>query len=244
VFWCSGIHKDGLVLSAIGVILYCCFRLLTKGVSLKYIFVVVFSGLIVFALRNYLLFAFLPPLGCWILSHYFPRRQRAIFFAMYLCIIITILAAPLAFPGADLSSYIVNKRQEFLHLPAGSLVDTTSLSPGAASMISFFPKAIDMAFLRPHLSEIKNISYVAALIENLIFVGLIVVFAVTVRKGAEVPAVILCMATFAISVLVICGYTIPITGAIVRYKSVVLPLLVTPLICMIDLSQIRKRTHL
>jgi hypothetical protein len=243
LFWCSGIHKDGLVLSATGLVFYSCFRLMTKRFSLKYLLIIVISCLTIFSVRNYVLLALLPAILCWLVSHYIPKRKATIFAALYFLLLVVVLFAPLIFPGVDLLTYIVNRRQEFLHLQAGSLVETTPLQPTPVGFISFLPNALDMAFLRPHLQEIKSVSYLAAIIENFILAGLIAAFVLIVRKVTEAPAVILCMVTFAISVLILCGYTIPISGAIVRYKSVVMPLLVTPLICLIDFSGFRKNRH-
>jgi hypothetical protein len=39
---------------------------------------------------------------------------------------------------------------------------------------------------------------------------------------------------FGLSLLMIAGYTITFSGAIVRYRSLVLPLLITPMLCNID----------
>jgi hypothetical protein len=136
--------------------------------------------------------------------------------------------------------YLSLKQGEFLQLSANSAVHTPLLTPNFTGFIKLLPHAIDMAFFRPHINEFKNLSYLPAITENIFLIIILVLSAICYRKRSTVPPVVLCLFAFSITVLLICGYTIPFTGAIVRYRSLALPLLITPLLCMADFSIIRK----
>jgi len=244
LFWCSGIHKDGLILSAIGVAIYCFWNLLNQKISIKYILLNLLSFLIIFSLRSYILFALIPALLCWFLSKRFGKQKALIFISVYLIGLIAFFAIPGFFPSINLPLFLSAKRQEFLQLQSGSLISDSVLSPTLSGFFSFLPEAIDMAFFRPHVTEMKSFFYVPAIIENLLLLVLITVCFLRRKTDMNITPALLCLIAFALSVLLICGYTVPFTGAIVRYRSLVLPLLVTPLLCIANFSFYTKNSKL
>ena len=72
--------------------------------------------------------------------------------------------------------YIVNKHQEFLLLNGNSVINVPPLVPTTESVIQYFPTAIDIAILRPHLAEIKNPSYALAFIEIVFYISVTILF--------------------------------------------------------------------
>lgn len=242
LFWCSGIHKDGLILSALGAGIYCCYQVIKRSFSVKYLLIILLSFILIFSLRNYVLFALLPAVFCWGLAEKYPNKKNAIFFGLYFIGLAVFFITPLIFPSLNLPLYITAKQQEFLQLSAGSEVKTDPLEPTLRGFITFLPHALDMAFFRPHPGEFKNFSYIPAIAENLLLVVLIILSIFHINKRTRIEAVVMCLFAFSISILLICGYTIPFTGAIVRYRSLVLPLIITPMLCIADFSFIKKTT--
>lgn len=240
LFWCSGIHKDGLILSAIGIGLYCFFRLLRRKYQLKHLLLILLSFTLVFSLRNYILFALIPAVLCWMLAERYPDRKRLIFVTFYSIGIICFFIIPLIIPSINPPFFLAAKQHEFLLLPGDSQVKTDMLQPTFSGFIAFLPHALDMAFLRPHPNEFKNFSYVPALVENVLLIVLIVISIVGLNKKTAIPPLVICFFSFSISVLLITGYTIPFVGATVRYRSLVLPFLITPLLCITDFSFFKK----
>ena len=236
LFWCSGIHKDGLILSATGIIIYTFNKAVRNNFSAKRIAILILCFLAIFSLRNFVLFALIPALISWWLSTKTHRNNFAIFGAVYTSGLIFLLIVSLIFPSVNFLAFTANKQHEFLLLQGGSKISLPELQPTISSFISFIPNAIDMAFFRPHLSEIKNVAYLPAFAENLLILLLLLSSVIFLNKNVLSKPVILALLFFSISILLLSGYTIPFTGAIVRYKSFVLPLLVTPLLCITDLS--------
>ncbi|WP_147203963.1 hypothetical protein [Segetibacter aerophilus] len=241
LFWCSGIHKDGLILSAIGVCIYCFYKLLKETFALKYLVFILLSFLLIFSLRNYILFALLPFIFCWIIAEKHPTHKKKIFAGIYVSGLACFFIIPLIFPSINPPLYLALKQQEFLQLTAGSQITTDPLQPTIQGFISFLPRALDMAFLRPHPTEFANLSYIPAIIETILLAVLILVSVISLSKTFKVPPIVIGLFAFSVSVLLICGYTIPFTGAIVRYRSVVLPLLITPLLCITNFSFSKKK---
>ncbi len=237
LFWCSGVHKDGLILSATGLIIYNTWLILRKGVATGSIVTIVFSLLLIFSLRNYVVIALLPFLFAWYFSNRLPQYRLIIFGGVMIAGVVLFFVVPLIFPGIDLPLYITQKQEEFKMLQGGSVVVLQPLIPSFTGFLRFLPQAIDMAFLRPHVTEIHNLSYLPAMAETLLSLLLLALALLTGRFKLPSPW-LLFLLSFSIVILVLCGYTIPFTGAIVRYKSFVLPLIITPLLCIVNWSKI------
>lgn len=231
LFWCSGIHKDGLILSAAGLIIYSFYKGFENKFTARRLFIVLLCMAALFLLRNFVFFALLPALLAWGLCEKYRGKNLIIFTAVYLLVIALFTIIPFIFPTINILAFITGKQHEFLLLEGGSKVNLPALEPDFSSFISFMPQALDMAFFRPHFNEVKSLSYIPAIIENVLFLLLLFVSISSLRKIRSEPVIVF-LFFFTISIILLCGYTIPFTGAIVRYKSSVLPLLITPLLCI------------
>jgi hypothetical protein len=239
LFWCSGIHKDGLILSATGLVVYCFCKRINERVKLKHVVLIALCLLLVFSLRNYVVFALLPALWCWYISKK-TARPISVFAVIYALGIAAFFIVPFLIPALNFPLFLANKQNEFLQLQGTSAVTSVTLQPTFRSYLSYLPEALDMAFLRPHVTEIKNLSYLPAIIENVLLLIVILLSLFFQDKKQRLTPILLFFVFFSISILIIAGYTITLSGAIVRYRSFVLPLLITPLLCMIDINRMKK----
>ncbi len=238
LFWCSGIHKDGLILSATGLLVYYFYRSITTHFSLKKMIIILLCFVLIFSLRNYVAFALLPALLSLALSEKFPTKRAGIFSVVYLAGIILFFISPLIFPSLNFPAFLANKQNEFLQLTGTSAVTTKHLEPTLNSFLSYLPTALDMAFFRPHLTEIKNVSYILAAAEVFFLIVLFILSLFLFIKKPVVPSpVILFFIFFSISIMIITGYTVTFSGAVVRYRSFILPFLITPLVCLISFKR-------
>ena len=244
IFWCSGIHKDGLILSSLGLIIYVTNKALVQGFKYKYLALGLFCLVFIFLLRNYIAIALIPAIVCWCLAHNNSAIRKWIFPLVYVTGVALFFILPYFEQSLNFPAFIAIKNQEFRLLAGGSSIDTPVLQPDVAGFARYLPTALDIAFLRPHYSEIHSPAALLAFIE-IVFSFLILVtyilFPVTGNNKAPLTAFLL---FFSISVLIIAGYTITLSGAIVRYRSVVLPLLLSPILSMIDWQKIRTKFHI
>lgn len=231
LFWCSGLHKDGLMFSCIAVIIYCFYRQLAANkIILAYFLFSLICFILLFAQRNFMAFLLLPALLAWYLCYKYPARSKLIVVSVWSIGIILFFSSPFISHKADLPQYIIERQAEFNELTGNSKIDVPPLENNLVSFIKFLPSAIDMAFFRPHVTELHNTSYLPAIAEVLLLWGAIIVSFFFKRKKATPSqrAYILFCIIFSVSFLLIAGYTITFSGAIVRYRAMVLPFLFTP----------------
>jgi cadmium resistance protein CadD (predicted permease) len=74
----------------------------------------------------------------------------------------------------------------------------------------------------------------------MIFLAILCLFYRDKSIKVDKPTILFCI-FLGLSLLLIAGYTITFSGAIVRYRSVVFPFLITPLLCAIDWKSMLKK---
>jgi hypothetical protein len=233
LYWCSGIHKDGLIFMFIAFIMYHTDKITRDGFSSKRLIYIFLCLLLIFPMRNYVSIALLPPLAAWFIAEKFKQKRWLVFCAVYLLCGIVFFTSRFINPKINLPLSVSMRQSEFLQLNGNSRIETTQLLPGLKSFVRNLPEAINHSMLRPYPTEIKNITYIPAAIEVILFTILVLLFIIR-RKNIFNHSPVLFGFFFSISILVLIGYIVPFTGAIVRYRSLLLPLLVTPLLCAVD----------
>ncbi len=239
LFWCSGIHKDGLIFSAVGMIFYWFDKCLTKGFNIQRILPIMVLLLLIFALRNYVCFALIICLIAWYIA-FKSKKNWASFTIVYSICLVAFFVLPQINKQLNFPGFIVSKQQEFKLLVGGSMVQTKNLQPSFLSFVDYLPTALQMVFFRPQINEITNKSYLPAITENLLilFVFVLLLFYKKTTNQPN-PLIIACL-FFAVTILIITGYTVTFSGAIVRYKSFVLPFLLVPISSMINFEKLTK----
>jgi hypothetical protein len=233
LFWCSGIHKDGLIFFSLALIVSHFYRLLkNKKINLSSLLTLLFAFLLLFALRSSMVVISLPALLVWFLIYYYPGKTKRIIIVTYsLGILLFFLSAKIA-PAINLPQYVIEKQKEFKSLSGGSQILVPLLENNALSFLEFLPTAIDIAFFRPHITEVKNFAYFPSALEIFaLWSFMIIALLKALRKkitDAQRAFIFFCFC-FSISFLLLAGYTITFSGAIVRYRAVVLPFFCLPI---------------
>jgi hypothetical protein len=181
---------------------------------------------VIFFLRNYLLIVLLPCMVIGYLMHRFPRRKRLILFLAFIVGAVTVFGGKYIHPALNIPSYISDNQTQFSKLAGSSLVERKPLEPGLQGFVSALPSALDMGFLRPHPSE-KGFT---SLIASLEMIGFWILFFVCLARSKSAnwsPIMYTCI-LFGLITLLIIGYTVPFSGAVVRYRALVLPFILAP----------------
>lgn len=239
LFWYSGAHKDGLIFTVVALLMFYINKLFTYNkFKIEYLIKIIILLLLLFALRNYFIVLLLPAVIVWYLCHICPDKKAIVITAVYTFCVAIFFLAPYINSALDFPGYIVSKQLEFKQLGGNSQLQLPFLEPTFSSFIHYFPFAVDVAFLRPHLNEIENIAYIPAIGEN-ILLGFVLAFLFyqhfSKKNKREIISndvsnlFIFCFC-FAVSVLILSGYTVTLTGAIVRYRAIALPLIFAPLV--------------
>lgn len=234
IFWQSGLHKDGLIFTCLMSIIYTFYQWIEKKTDspFKQLFLLLIAFLLLFSFRNYLLMLLLPALVCWWLVFRYGQNGIWLTVALYMFGLIIIFAGGYLHPDLNFAQYIVNRHNEFLALDGGSQLSLPMLESNLNSFLAYLPYAFDIALLRPHFTEIANASYWPAIAENTMIVLIIAGSFLPVKKqlflnsgSGSTKAFMTFLLCFAGSFLLLAGYTITLTGAIVRYRSLALPFL-------------------
>ncbi len=239
LFWTSGMHKDGYIFLLIAIIL---FNLVLKAANQKarpmpVIYIMLcFAGIFLF--RNYVALLLLPALAVWIASNNSNKRSALLFPAIYLVMGIFIFVGKEIHPSLNFPAFIAERQHEFLSLPANSNITVEPLDGSSGSLLRHTPQAIETGFFRPFFFENKGLMYTAFAIELTFFWLLFLLFVtrikyVTATQGSFFS---LCIC-FTFSCWLFLGFTVPVLGALVRYKSIFLPLLVGPMLGLLFKSK-------
>jgi hypothetical protein len=234
IYWTSGLHKEGLIFNCIALIIYMFyFGLKAQKFTTGNITTIVFSLLLLLVLRNYMVLVMVPALIAWVVSHRLHRKPAVIYGIIYLFFTVLFFAAPYASSKLDFPAAVVEKQRQFSQLKGNSEVPVLQLKPTVGSFLANAPYAFNLAIIRPQFSDIRHLLSLAAAIE---ITGLLLLFAVYLiwnrKRIQHNPFSLFCL-FFSAAALLIIGYTVNFLGAIVRYRSVVLPLLFVPVIVQV-----------
>ncbi len=235
LYWGSGIHREGLIFLGISIVVYqVYFASVENKFSLKRVLYILLGLLLMTLLRNFLLVILLPALFVWLLCIKWPKHTVAIYCFAYLIFIVAFFNVRKLNPELDFPQAVVNKQQEFLKLSGGSTVPITTLEPTAISFLKNTPQAFTISAIRPYPKDVKHLLSLAAAVEiNLLLVLFVIYILFSIKNNPKRSFIWFCI-FFSFSLLLAIGFTQNNLGAIVRYRSIVFPFLVVPLVAGID----------
>ncbi|GAB4092417.1 hypothetical protein [Flaviaesturariibacter terrae] len=242
LFWTSGIFRDAPVALALGMILYCFYQGLRNGWKPRYVGTIVAGLLVLLLFRNYLVVVLLPALLAWWLAARSRYQPVLVFGIIYSVYGLLFFGTRYIVPGLDFPQMAVEKQEDFFTLVGNSMIVAPKLQPTAASFAANTPHALSLLLLRPWPGDVYNSFILLACIETYALLALFVYWLLRHRRGGPIdPFVAFCL-FFALTLFLMIGFTVNFLGAMVRYRSLVLPLLVTPMLGTIILPRWRKNT--
>jgi len=238
IYWTSGIHKEGLIFTGISLVIYVIyFSTKEKRLGIKRLLGLVFGLLLILALRNFIIILILPAIMAWLLANRKPKYGLAIFSSLYLLFGILFFTARYINPRLDFPQAVVNKQQAFKNLTiGGSTIPMKDLEPNAASFLKNTPQAINLSTIRPYPSDVRHILSLAAAVEIDVLLFLFILFLLWRTNGNRNTSknfMYFCV-FFSMTLLLAIGFSVNNLGAIVRYRSVIMPLLIIPMAAQIN----------
>jgi hypothetical protein len=243
IYWTSGLHKDGLIFVGFSLIAYhLYFGFKEKSFPLYRMALILLGFLLVLILRNFLIVPLLPAVIAWILATRLRYKPIFVFSGIYFLFIVLFFTARYVHPKLDFPEAVVIKQQEFLSLGGNSAVAVQKLKPSFSSFMAQAPGAFALSTIRPYPSDVRHLLSLAAAAEINLLLLLFLVFLVWRKDGNQFSPFILFCLFFSFSVLMTVGYTVNVLGAIVRYRSLIFPFLLVPMIAKIDWERIYRLT--
>ena len=242
LYFSSEIHRDGLILLSLAMVVYHLFFILNEHHnSWKRILIVSLFLLLIFFLRNFVFIALIPALVAWILSKKFPKHSFICFVVVYVFATTLFFYSGLIYSRANLPAYVSARQQSFIEIgkAGNSTIEINPLHANFKSFIVNAPQALDHALLRPFLS-FKGIQYIPFALEICLMEILFLLFLFFRKKNISIDPLIYFGLFFSFTMMLMTGYTVPIIGAIVRYRSIYLIFLLIPIVCYTDWEKLRK----
>lgn len=240
LYWTSGLHKDGFIFLGLAMFSYLVyFSLKERRITAGTIILIIVSFLLVLGLRNFYVLPLIPAVVAWVISARSSFRPLWIFTIVYAFSTIFFFSSKYLHPKLNLPQAVVEKQQAFINLVGGvSSVHVSPLQPTVESFAKNLPQAISLSVLRPYPSDVHHLLSLAAATEVACILIIFMLYLVWGAGSARNKLFVIFGVFFATSMLLMIGYTVNNLGAIVRYRSVVLPFLIIPMVAMINWRRI------
>ncbi len=191
----------------------------------SYFAIIIFSSSFMFVILNYIQFQKLA-------------KKILIISSILIVMVLAVFLLPI-----NLSEIIIQKQQEFIFIgqKANSFFEL-SIITNTADIIFFFPEAFINVFLQPQLFSFDSWLYIFPIIENidtLFFCLLAIKF--TKWPPQKNHSVLLSIIMIYLLSSWIIGMTVPVQGAIARYKSLSQPFLLLFIFSFIDWDLLKKK---
>lgn len=200
VMWGSGILKDTVCMFALGWFTHTTFQLLIqKKYETKNFVLLVICFFLLAKVKVYILMAFLPAVGLWILFTYVGIvKNKTMKLTIKVLACVAIVTASLFFMQKfenELGAYSLKKITSFAEntkdwisysteRDEGSGYDLGSISYTPLGMLEKFPQAVNVTLFRPYLWEARKPIVLISAIESLLFlfITLKLIFMVGFKK--------------------------------------------------------------
>lgn len=239
LYFTSGIQKDGIVFTTLGFLCYAVFQLLQQRSKplKKYLLVTVVALIILFLIRSYVLINLVPALAIWVLVVKFNWWPLITFVIGYIIIGVFFFNINSIAKFVDPPNTVVQKQADFFQLPiATTQLKTDTLAPNFKSFVSNAPQALNHTLLRPYINELPSKSLLPINIEILVY-QLLLIVAIAFKRKHDVDDInpfIIFGLFFTVTMFLFIGYIMPNLGALIRYRSVYLVFIITPIVCNIN----------
>ena len=191
-----------------------------------------------------MLLALIPSLiALTIYKVFHVRFRRAVFFS--LVIFISFLSYQ-KIPGYNKTGFevVLEKRAQFEDLSQGTTsITLDKIEPNFVSLMQNSPKALYNTLLRPLLFDFNFSEFLLiASLENIALLLLIILAFINFHKlSTKESNFVVFMVLYSISLLLIIGWIVPNVGAILRYRSTALVILIPTLIFVASKSNLFKK---
>lgn len=240
LYWTSGLHKDGFIFVGLALICYhMYFGMSSNSFPMRRWLVLLLGGFLVLGLRNFYVLPLIPALAAWILAAKVRWKAAFVFLGVYALVGIIFFTAKYVDPRFDFAEAVVEKQQAFLKLDGNSSVAVNKLEPTLASFVTNTPQALSLS-VRPFPADVHHLLSLAAALEMATLFIICLLFIFWRMPGPRANPVLLFGLFFAFSLLLMIGYSVNNIGAIVRYRSIILPFIIVPLMARIDWNRIAR----
>ncbi len=247
MLWSSGVLKDGMIIAVFYLMIYLIHKIIqNKENSYLQIPVVLIFILILLITKYYVVLACIPAFIALFINRFRPSISpfRMQLLALGICLI-TLLKLSYSGFEPNAISILHDKREEALkaailgNAKHNLFVDNADI--GILGFIQKTPEALTTGLFRPFIWETGNSPFIfLSAVENVLLFLLVLTTLFYRDRNLNYPKTVFVwfFISFSLCLAFIIGYTTPVSGGIVRYKTAFLPALCSSLILISDIKKI------
>ncbi len=227
LFWTSGVLKEAPLMLALALFLYGFFVWVKSTFkSHQHLLLIVLSGFVLFHLKGYVFLSFIPALTFWLIGSRL-RWWRLAFVGVHAVFVVAAMFAD-RFYAAGNFLYVLSKKQtDFVNVAnkqgAGSQIDAIPID-GWLDFTSNLPMYWITTFFRPFLGEGNSwLQHFSAMETSICLLCLLLALIFRRHQNEVEGRLTLFVLSFLLILAAIIGATVPVLGAVVRYKVPLLP---------------------
>lgn len=246
VFWGSGVLKEGVLLFALGMLIYYYMEIINGSKKYTAFLWITISFFLVMMTKLYVLIALLPVMIAYAWVNYSMNKHAIMKYAIVLLLYIA-AGSSIRYLNADYDPLTIlsGKQMDFKllsdSLKSGSRIHINNLEPKLKSFVINTPNALLNALVKPFLWDSKSPFILLAALENLIFIIIAAFCFLFIKRKHLNWNLLLFIIIYVLLLSDIIGLTTPVAGAIVRYKVPALPFLMIFFILLLDKDKLVNR---
>lgn len=241
IFWTSGILKEAHTIFILGLFLLKLSKFIERK-TYQTLGWTILLGMLLLLARTYLSVALFIPVIFLVFSSFLKTDNLLKSFGLT-TLTVAILYVLLLANGIDPFEILSVKQADFnlIGSNANSFFYITELSQ-PLDIIKYLPKALINVYLQPQLFNFNSWLYIFSIIENIDLITMTIFAFVYNKSPVKKETKFL---TFIILIWVIggsiIGLTVPVQGAIARYKSVLIPFLLMSVFAFADWNKLKNK---
>jgi hypothetical protein len=236
LLWCSGTLKDTLVLSFVNIFIYSLFKIDEQRVNLMSFVFLVFLIYLIVLTKYYVAIALIPVL----LGYIFKRVFQIGALRSYIIVTSVLLTISFILPAVSQTfnvwQVLIDKREESLKTAiwaeANHQIFYNTISNQIGEILINIPLSIFNAVFRPFIWEAGSSPFILISgAENDLIALFLIYCSVKIDFKKLNNEYLIFFLLFSISSAFIIGFTTPVTGGLVRYKTIfIIYLLITSIL--------------
>jgi hypothetical protein len=240
IFTSNGI-KETIIVFFLSI--FCASIFLVRKNGIKILLIMV-SLLGILLLRAYYLLALIPGFTA-IISYNYIKKPIVIFVGIHAIFMMFLLFNP----WTNISENLTNRQSDMVlvadEMNVSSKYEQTSINSTPLNLIIKIPEALYNTFLRYKGDNQKNNTLTLLYsFENIVVILLIILSFIYAKKDETYIQLRLYIFSFCLIVSLFIGWTVPVVGAIVKYKAPMIMILYMTCILLIDWNRIKKELNI
>ncbi len=233
VFFCSGTLKETIILVLLIAIISSSYYLGKKN-KLSHLLILIISTYLLVVLKAYILIALIPGLLSFLIFTNYKTKYWWLFsFILHLGYLFLLFTLPSInfLENLQVKQYDLILVAKEMH--AGSRIEIPMLNGQFSTFLSNTPNALKNVFLLPYPSSTNSFWMWLSTMENYLLLVLILLGSTKLKYTNRTQRqYIVLLFSFSILLTLFIGWTVPIMGAIVRYKAIFIGLFIPSLIAL------------